>query len=113
MPTIPTATLLAQLQWRYAVKRFDAGRKIAAEDWAALEEALVLTPTSYGMQPFKFIVITDAALRERMVAVSWGQRQVAECSHYVVFAARARNTVLQRKIAEDYEVWLRRLREDA
>ena len=92
MPTIPTATLLAQLHWRYAVKRFDAGRKIAAEDWAALEAALVLTPTSYGMQPFKFIVITDAALRERMVPVSWGQRQVAECSHYVVLAARAQNT---------------------
>lgn len=90
---IANDSLLARLQWRYATKRFDAARKIAAADWAALEQALVLTPTSYGMQPYKFLVITDVALRERLVPVSWGQRQVVDCSHYVVFAARAQTTV--------------------
>ncbi len=85
-------TLLARLQWRYATKKFDASKKIADADWAALEQALILTPTSYGMQPYKFVVLTDPALRALLVPASWGQTQPADCSHYVVFAARARNT---------------------
>ena len=93
MSTISTDTLLAQLQWRYATKVFDPQRKIAPNAWQAIEDALLLTPTSYGMQPFKFVVITDAALRERLLPVSWGQRQVVDCSHYVVMAARAQNTL--------------------
>ena len=92
MTPIPPESLLASLQWRYAVKRFDPARRIAPELWAALEQALVLTPTSYGMQPYQFVVVADAALRERLVPVSWGQRQVADASHFVVFAARERTT---------------------
>jgi nitroreductase len=89
---ITTDTLLQQLNWRYATKKFDSTKRIAAADWAALEQTLILTPTSYGMQPIKFLVITDPAVREKLVPVSWGQKQPAECSHYVVFAARTRNT---------------------
>ena len=85
-------TLLRQLQWRYATKKFDPARKISDADWHCLEQALVLTPSSYGLQPMKFIVITDPAVREKLVSVSWKQRQPADCSHYVVFAARAANT---------------------
>lgn len=90
--TVSTDTLLSQLNWRYATKAFDKDRKISASDWAALEETLVLTPSSYGTQPYKFLVISDPAVRERLVPVSWGQRQVADSSHYVVFAARCANT---------------------
>ena len=57
-----------------------------------LEQALILTPTSYGMQPLKFLVLTDPALRAQLVPVSWGQTQPVDCSHYVVLAARAQNT---------------------
>lgn len=81
--------LLEQLRWRYAVKRFDPARKIAADDWLALEEALVLTPSSYGLQPWKFFVITDQPLKEQLVSISWNQRQLADCSHVVVFAIKA------------------------
>jgi nitroreductase len=92
-PTIiPHDTLLAALHWRYATKKFDPAKKIADATWAALEQALILTPTSYGMQPFKFLVLTDAALRAQLVPVSWGQTQPVDCSHYVVLAARAQNT---------------------
>ena len=89
---ISTDTLLAQLTWRYATKKFDPAGKIAAADWAALEQALILTPTSYGMQPYKFLILTDPALRAQLVPASWGQTQPVDCSHYVVFAARAQNT---------------------
>ena len=104
MPISPES-LLASLQWRYAVKRFDPARTIAPELWAALEQALILTPTSYGMQPYRFVVVADAALRERLVPVSWGQRQVADASHFVVFAARERTTV------EDVDRYMARIAE--
>ncbi|MEO6740246.1 MAG: NAD(P)H-dependent oxidoreductase [Chthoniobacteraceae bacterium] len=88
MNTLNPDTLLAQLNWRCASKKFDATKKIAPELWAALEKALILTPSSFGLQPWKFIVITDAAVKQKLVPVSWNQTQPADCSHHVVFAAR-------------------------
>ena len=80
--------LLRQLQWRYATKAFDPAKKISAEDWSALEQALILTPTSYGFQPYRFVVVTDQATKERLSLHSWNQKQPADCSHFVVFAAK-------------------------
>jgi nitroreductase len=80
--------LLATLNWRYATKRFDPAQRIDAATWDALEESLVLTPSSYGLQPWKFLVITDPALRAQLQPRSWNQTQVTECSHYVVFLGR-------------------------
>ena len=84
--------LLAALHWRYATKAFDPDRKIPADTWTALEDSLVLTPSSYGLQPWKFLVITDKATRESLVPHSWGQRQVADCSHLVVFTVKTHIT---------------------
>lgn len=89
---ISNETLLQQLEWRYAVKAFDPAKKISNDDWATLEKALILTPTSYGMQPLRFFVITDQATKEKLVSASWNQRQPSGCSHFIVFAARATNT---------------------
>ena len=80
--------VIGQLNWRYAVKKFDAMRTIPADQWSALEQALVLAPSSFGLQPWKFVVVTDRAVREKLVAHSWSQRQVADASHLVVFAVR-------------------------
>ena len=90
MTTKPTLneTLLNQLRWRYATKQFDPSRKVPAADWKTLEETLVLTPSSFGLQPWRFIVVTDQATKEKLVPASWGQRQVADASHVVVFAIR-------------------------
>lgn len=82
------ADVLKALTFRYATRQFDPAKKIDAETWNALELSLVLTPSSFGLQPWKFIVITDAALREQLVAHTWRQRQVADCSHLVVMAVR-------------------------
>lgn len=92
MTTVSNETLLRQLKWRYATKAFDPAKKIAADDWATLETALVLSASSYGMQPYKFVLVTDPSVRERLVPASWGQRQAADSSHYVVFAVRTANT---------------------
>lgn len=88
LSTFPGEALLQQLAWRYATKKFDPSRKIPAADWAALEQALVLTPSSYGLQPWKFIVVTDPALKSRLRPATWNQAQVEDCSHFVVFTAR-------------------------
>ena len=85
---VSTQTLLAQLNWRYATKKFDPAKKIPDEDWRALEEALVLSPSSFGLQPWKFLVVTHPAIKEQLVAVSWSQRQPADCSHLVVFGVK-------------------------
>lgn len=61
---------------------------IPAEVWGALEQALVLTPSSIGLQPWRFLVVTDPSVRERLVAASYRQTQARDCSHYVVFAVR-------------------------
>jgi nitroreductase len=80
--------LLAALKWRYATKVFDAAKKIPTDVWHALEQTLVLTPTSYGLQPYRFLIVQDAAKRAALLPNSWGQKQVVDCSHFVVFAAR-------------------------
>ncbi|HCN28842.1 MAG TPA: NAD(P)H-dependent oxidoreductase [Verrucomicrobiales bacterium] len=77
--------VLPALEWRYACKVFDPARTIPADTWSALERSLVLTPSSFGLQPWKFLVIQDKALREELVPHAWNQRQVADCSHLVVF----------------------------
>jgi nitroreductase len=79
---------LQALQWRYATKAFDPEKKIPAETMAIIEQSLVLTPSSYGLQPWKFLIVTDKATRETLVPHSWGQRQVADCSHLVVFTVK-------------------------
>jgi nitroreductase len=90
--TIPSSQLLDALRWRYATKAFDPNRKIPADTWSALEDGLVLSPSSFGLQPYRFLVIQDRALRERLLPHAWGQRQVVDASHFVVFAARTRVT---------------------
>jgi nitroreductase len=77
--------ILDSLRWRYATKVFDPQRRIPDVDWKLLEDTLVLTPSSYGLQPWIFYVITNKELRESLVPHSWNQRQIADCSHLVVF----------------------------
>lgn len=80
--------LLDQLRWRYATKKFDATRKIPAATWQALEESLRLAPSSFGLQPWKFLVVENPDLRKQLMAVSWNQAQVVDASHLVVFAVK-------------------------
>jgi nitroreductase len=84
----PSTELLKAMEWRYATKVFDATKKIPADVWAALEKILVLTPTSYGLQPYHFLVVQNPAIRAALLPHSWGQKQVVDCSQFVVFTAR-------------------------
>ena len=81
-------TISSALHWRYATKQFDATQKLTDEQWSALQDALHLTASSFGLQPWKFIVISDQAKKAALVPDAWGQSQVADCSHLVVIAAK-------------------------
>ncbi len=106
MNPLATPALLDALHWRYATKLFDPARRIPADQWTALEQSLVLTPSSYGLQPWKFIVVTDPALKAKLRPVSWNQSQIEDCSHLVVFLAKEDITEgdLDRFIARTAEV---------
>ena len=80
--------LLTHLKWRYAVKKFDPNRKVSPEDWAVLEESLILSPSSFGLQPWKFFVVKTPELREKLVECSWGQKQVVDASHLIVLGMK-------------------------
>jgi len=95
MNPVSNTQLLEALNWRYATKAFDPAKKIPAETWTALEDTLVLSPSSFGLQPYRFYVINDSAMREKLLPHTWGQKQVVDASHYVVFAARTSMTELE------------------
>jgi nitroreductase len=88
MNIVNSEQLLEQLNWRYATKQFDPNRKISASDWTTLEEVLRLTPSSGGLQPWKFVVVTDPAVRAQLRPASYGQPQITDASHLVVFTAK-------------------------
>ena len=88
MTAMTPTSLLDALQRRYATKKFDPAKKISPSDWTALEQALILTPSSYGLQPWKFVVVTDPVLKAKLRPASWNQSQIEDCSHLVVFLAK-------------------------
>lgn len=80
--------LIKALLWRYATNQFDPERKIDDATWNTLEQALILSPSSYGLQPWKFLIIKNPELRSKLRAVSWNQSQITDASHLVVFTAK-------------------------
>ena len=78
--------IIEALNWRYATKKFDKSKKVPAETVEKLIEAVRLTPTSFGMQPFRLIVVEDRALLESLDEHCWGQIQPGTCSHMFVLA---------------------------
>lgn len=90
--------LIDKLNWRYATKRMN-GTKVPQEKVDRILEAIRLTPTSYGFQAFKVIVIENEALREQISPVAYNQPQIKEASHLLVFAA-VKNVDAQQ--ADDY-----------
>ena len=72
--------------WRYATKKFDATKKVSDADLAVLKEAIRLSTSSYGLQPYKVLIIENEEIRKQLQPVSWGQSQIVDASHLFVFA---------------------------
>lgn len=77
--------LLENLKWRYATKKFETKKKVSKQDLDILKEAIQLTPTSYGLQPFKILIIKDLETRNKLSSASYNQPQITTASHLFVF----------------------------
>lgn len=75
---------IENLQWRYAVKKFDEHKFLSEEQVTTLKEAFNLTATSYGLQPVKMVVLKNKELQQQLVAHSWNQQQIVQASHVLV-----------------------------
>lgn len=98
-PELDPTALEAALRWRYATKSFDPARKIPSAQWHALQESLRLAPSSFGLQPWRFIVVENPQVRADLRAKSWDQSQVVTASHLVVIASR---DVVNNEIIDSY-----------
>jgi len=94
-------SLLDALQWRYATKKFDSSKKVDQKLVDQIIDAAWLAPTSSGLQPFKVIEITNQDLKNKIVTISNNQRQIADASHLLVFAAW--DTYTEQRIVETYD----------
>ncbi|MDG3583738.1 NAD(P)H-dependent oxidoreductase [Galbibacter pacificus] len=74
------------LNWRYATKKFDATKKVSEDDLNILKEAIQLSASSYGLQPYKVLIISDPEVREKLKPAAWNQTQITDASHLIVFA---------------------------
>ena len=84
---ISSTPLIDALQWRYATKKMDPSKPVAADTVERILEAARLAPTSSGLQPYDILLVTNPALRQAIQPVAWGQAQITEGSHLLVFAA--------------------------
>ncbi|MFK8044885.1 MAG: NAD(P)H-dependent oxidoreductase [Crocinitomicaceae bacterium] len=79
-------SLMESLKWRYATKKFDSNKKVNQDDLSDLKESIRLAATSYGLQPFKVLVVSDQNIKDKLVPATFGQSQVSDCSHVFIFA---------------------------
>lgn len=77
--------LLNNLEWRYATKQFDTTKKVNKDELALLKNAIQLSPSSYGLQLYKILIIENLEVRKTLKAHAWGQNQITDASHLFVF----------------------------
>ena len=75
------------LNWRYATKKFDSAKKISEKDLNELLESARLSASSFGLQPWKFVVVEDKNLREKLKGEGFGQPQITDASHLIVLCS--------------------------
>ena len=91
--------IIANLKWRYAVKKFDTNKEISEIQLQLLKEAFNLTATSYGLQPLKLVIVKNKSIREKLVQFSWNQQQISQASHLLVICIQDNYTT---KEVENY-----------
>jgi nitroreductase len=79
--------LIQLLGWRYATKKFDPAQAVPEDKVARILEAIRLTASSSGLQPYEVLVVTNPGLRAQIKPHAWGQGQITDSSHLLVFAA--------------------------
>lgn len=90
---------IEKLHWRYATKQFDPERKVSEEDLETLLEAIILSASSYGLQPYEVIVIKDPEVKAKLKPAAFGQPQITDSSYLLVFAY---NTNVDEKYLDEF-----------
>jgi len=80
-------SLVDKLQWRYATKKMDSSKVVPEEKLERILDAIRLSASSSGLQPYEIIVVTNKAIREKILAIASGQSQITDCTYLLVFAA--------------------------
>jgi nitroreductase len=80
------STFIENANWRYATKKFDASKKVSSEHLNILKEAIRLSASSYGLQPYKILIIENPELKAKLQPASYGQTQIVDASQVIVFA---------------------------
>ncbi|MCJ8211723.1 NAD(P)H-dependent oxidoreductase [Mucilaginibacter sp. RS28] len=95
-------SLLDKLQWRYATKKFDATKKIPADKLEELLADVRLAPSSLGLQHYRIVVVSNPEVRAKLREAAYGQSQITDASHLIVFAAETNidETYVQKRIDE-------------
>jgi len=104
--------IIKSLEWRYATKKFDPSKKLSNQQIETLKKAFNLTPTSFGLQPLKMIVISNKELQEKFVEHSYYQRQVADASHLLVLCIEDDTTTENINAYFDMEKNIRNVEEE-
>ena len=79
-------TFVENQNWRYATKQFDAAKKISPADLETLKEAVRLSASSYGLQPYRVIIVESAELKEKLKPAAYNQSQITDASYLFIFA---------------------------
>ena len=80
-------SLIDSLNWRYATTKFDSSKSISENDIEKLKEIVKLSPSSWGFQLYKILVITDSDLKQKLLPAAYNQNQIIDCSHLFVFCS--------------------------
>ncbi|EEG42988.1 nitroreductase [Flavobacteria bacterium MS024-3C] len=80
--------ILDALEWRYAVKKFDDKASLTEQQILEVKKVFNLSASSYGLQPYKMIVVQNPELKEKLVPASFGQQQISQSAAILVFAVR-------------------------
>jgi nitroreductase len=80
-------SLIQKLQWRYAAKKLNPAKAVPADKVERILEAVRLSASSSGLQPYEVIVVTNTQVREQIKPIAWNQAQITDGSHLLVFAA--------------------------
>jgi nitroreductase len=80
------SNFIKDANWRYATKKFDASKKVSSEDLETIKEAMRLTSSSYGLQPYTIFIVENPALRAKLQPAAWNQSQIVDASQVIVFA---------------------------
>jgi len=87
--------ILEAFNFRHACKIFDKDRKISDSDFNTILESARLSPSSFGFEPWRFLVVQNMNLREKLLPVTWGAQNILPtCSHYIIILARKKPTLL-------------------